>query len=155
MQLICILDPSSQRCRLMLPVHSTFLLSGLPLSILLPSVSRRQTDFLLLDLLLLFNIKTLPVFRQRTMLPFLLFSSSAVLHLSRNLSISRVSTYPHRTPYGPSKVPLLEPMWRNDLQPDASSKSSFLTGRIFESLILWSTPIVEKLLGDSFGQRTK
>jgi len=81
-----------------------------------------------------------------TMLPLLPFPSSAVLHLSRNLSISRVSTYPHQAPYGPSNVPLIEPMWWNDLQPDAASKNSFLTGRIFESLISRSTPIVEKLM---------
>ena len=80
------------------------------------------------------------------MLPLLPFPSSAVLHLSRNLSISRVSTYPQRAPYGPSNVPLLEPTWRNHLQPDTASTNSFLTVRIFESLISWSTPIVEKLM---------
>jgi len=80
------------------------------------------------------------------MLPLLPFPSSGVLHLSRNLSISNVSTYPHRAPYALSNVPLLEPMWRNDLKPDTASKNSFLTGRIFESLISWGTPTVEKLM---------
>jgi hypothetical protein len=80
------------------------------------------------------------------MLPLLPFLSSAVLHLSRNLSISRVSTYPHRAPYGPSNIPLLETTWRNDLQSDAASKNSFLTGWIFACMISWSTPVVENLM---------
>lgn len=80
------------------------------------------------------------------MLPLLPFPSSAVLHLSRNLSVSRVSAYPHRASYGPSNVPLSKPMWGNYLHHDAASKNPFLTGRIFDSLISWSTTIFEKLM---------
>lgn len=132
MQLICILVPSSLQCRLMLPVHSTFQLVELSLSILLPSVSRRQTDFLLLDLLLLFNIITFPIFLLHTMLLRLLFPSSAVLHLPRTSSKSGVSTYPHPGCMWPFKMCLLLSQWdETNLWSDTASKISFLTSRIF------------------------
>jgi hypothetical protein len=125
MLLICILVPMPV-CTFNIP------LLDFSLSILLPSVSGRQTDFLLLDLLLLFNVITLPVFLLHTVTTFaLLFLScpspfyNSVYVRGRNIC-SPGSMWPYKM------FRFLNKRDETNLRLDRAQKISFRTGRILD-----------------------